>query len=184
MAPLYRPLVRACLSRAAEIVVGTRKLAESSPLLAPFDRRATVLPYFLDTDRCSPDQVRESDRVALREHYGGPIVLAVARLVYYKGLDILIEAARTLRASVVIVGDGPLAGELREQARGLDNVHLVGGVSEAELRCHFAAADCFVLASTSRAESFGIATLEAQAMRRTRRGDRRGHRHGRSDQPG
>jgi glycosyltransferase involved in cell wall biosynthesis len=164
VAPLYRPLVRACLTRASEILVGSRRLAETSPFLAPFAHRATLLPYFLDTDECSPGSVSEQDRARLRTRYGGPVVLAVARLVYYKGLDILIEAARSLQASVVIVGDGPLAAELRQLAQGLANVHLVGAVSEAELRCHLAVADCFVLPSTSRAESFGIAALEAQAM--------------------
>jgi rhamnosyl/mannosyltransferase len=88
----------------------------------------------------------------------------VARLVHYKGLDILIEAARSLQASVVIIGDGPLAGTLSQLARDVPNVHLVGSVDEAELRCHLSVADCFVLPSTNRAESFGIATLEAQAM--------------------
>ena len=88
----------------------------------------------------------------------------MARLVYYKGLEHLIEAARRVDAAVVIVGGGPLEESLRELAAGTDNVHLTGEVSEEELVRHLAAADCFVLPSTSRAESFGIATLEAQAM--------------------
>jgi len=164
VAPAYRLLVQACLGRAAEVVVGTRRLAETSPLLGQFAQSATVLPYFLDTELCSPAQVPAQDRARLRSRYRGPIVLAVARLVHYKGLDVLIEAARSLAASVVIVGDGPLAASLREQARDVSNVHLVGSVDEAELRSHLAAADCFVLPSTNRAESFGIAALEAQAM--------------------
>jgi rhamnosyl/mannosyltransferase len=36
--------------------------------------------------------------------------------------------------------------------------------SEAQLRTVLAAADCFVLPSVHRTESFGLATLEAQAM--------------------
>jgi rhamnosyl/mannosyltransferase len=91
-------------------------------------------------------------------------VLAVARLVYYKGLEILIEAAQSLKASVVIIGDGPLAGRLHRLAATSPNVHFAGRVSEADLLCHLAAADCFVLPSTSRAEAFGIAVMEAQAM--------------------
>jgi rhamnosyl/mannosyltransferase len=164
VAPAYRLLVHACLRRAAEVVVGSRRLADTSPFLGPFAQRATVLPYFVDTDLYSTSHVAQQDRARIRSRYGGPLVLAVARLVYYKGLDILIEAARSLQASVVIVGDGPLAGALGHLARDVENVHLVGSVSETELRSHMAAADCFVLPSTSRAESFGIAALEAQAM--------------------
>jgi glycosyltransferase involved in cell wall biosynthesis len=164
VAPLYRPMVQACLGRAAEVIVGSRRLAQNSMFLGRHGAGATVLPYFVDTEHYSPSRVNDQDRARLRARYGGPIVLAVARLVYYKGLDILIEAARSLQASVVIVGDGPLATELRGQARTCENVHFVGPVSDDELVLHFAAADCFVLPSTSRAESFGIAALEAQAM--------------------
>lgn len=164
VAPVYRPLVRACFKRAADIVVGSRRLAETSPLLGTYTGRVTVLPYFVDTEHYSPSRVSDQDRAMLRTRYGRPIVLAVARLVYYKGLNVLIEAARSLDASVVIVGDGPLAGQLGRLASTSPNVHLVGEVTESELLCHFAAADCFVLPSTSRAESFGIAVLEAQAM--------------------
>ena len=164
VAPLYRPLVQRCLRRANEVIVGSDRLAQTSPFLGEYARRATVLPYFIDTDSCSPSQVTDDDRARVRGRYGSPLVLAVARLVYYKGLDVLIDAARSLDASVVIVGEGPLHGQLCEQARDVPNVHLVGHLSESELLCHFAVADCFVLPSTSRAESFGIAVLEAQAM--------------------
>lgn len=161
---VYRPLVHACLGRAAEIIVGSRRLADTSPFLGSHARRATILPYFVDTGRYTVDGVPAADRARLQSRYRAPIVLAVARLVYYKGLDVLIEAARSLRASVVIVGDGPLAGRLRQLAAGVANVHLVGRLSEADLLAHLSVADCFVLPSTSRAESFGLATLEAQAM--------------------
>ncbi len=126
VAPVYRPLVHACLKRATEVIVGSRRLAETSPYLGPYASSATVLPYFIDTERCSPSRVSDQDRTRLRARYRGPLVLAVARLVYYKGLDILIEAAKSLDASVVIIGDGPLAGQLRRLSRKSANVHLVG----------------------------------------------------------
>jgi rhamnosyl/mannosyltransferase len=122
------------------------------------------MPYFVDTDRLDPSQVGNGELETLRARYPGPVVLTVARLVYYKGLDVLIDTARSLQATVLIVGDGPLAGPLREMARGLTNVEFVGEVSERDLLRYFALADCFVLPSTSRAESFGMAVLEAQAM--------------------
>ncbi len=40
----------------------------------------------------------------------------------------------------------------------------MGRVGDEEHRTFLAAADCFVLPSANRAESFGIATVEAQAM--------------------
>lgn len=162
--PAYRPLAGACLDRAAALIVGSRRLLQTSPLLAPRCSRARVLPYGVDVERLRPDAVTEEERAAVRRRLGEPLVIAVARLVYYKGLEDLIGAARGLDGSVVIVGSGPLDERLRALAREVPNVHLTGAVSEDELRRHLAAADCFVMASTSRAESFGVATLEAQAM--------------------
>jgi rhamnosyl/mannosyltransferase len=160
----YRPLAGACLDRAAAVVVGSRRLLESSPLLAPHAERAQVVPYGIDADWFQPDAVTEDERSEVRRRFGEPLVVAVARLVYYKGLDDIVAAARGLPASVVIVGSGPLEAHIRELARDLPNVQLAGALSEEDLRRHLAAADCYVMASTSRAESFGVATLEAQAM--------------------
>lgn len=162
--PLYRPLASACLDRAAAVVVGSRRLLETSPLLAPRSQRARVVPYAVDVERYRPDAVGDAERDILRRRFGTPFVLFVGRLVYYKGLEDLVNAARGLNASVVIVGSGPLEGRLRALSAELPNVHLPGAVSEERLRHHLAAADCFVMPSTSRAESFGVATLEAQAM--------------------
>lgn len=162
--PLYRPLVEACLDRAAAIVVGSYRLLESSPLLEDRYTSASVIPYGVDLSKYDPAAVPTAARDRLRSRYGVPLVLAVGRLVYYKGYEQLIAAARTLNAAVVIVGSGPLEARLRAHAADVPNVHFTGSVSEKDLLVWLAAADCFVLPSTSRAESFGVATIEAQAM--------------------
>jgi colanic acid/amylovoran biosynthesis glycosyltransferase len=61
---------------------------------------------------------------------GGRTVLAVGRLVEKKGFTHLLEAIATLRNEngierLVIVGDGPLAAPLKEQARALGIADLV-----------------------------------------------------------
>jgi rhamnosyl/mannosyltransferase len=160
----YRPLVRACLQRADAIVVGSEALAAQSSALQPHRERVRVIRHAVDVGRYSSEAVAAEDRRALRERYGAPLVIAVGRLVYYKGFEVLIEAARGLDANVVIVGAGPLEAKLRDLSRDVPNVHLTGGLAEEDLIAHLAAADCFVSSSTSRAESFGIAVAEAQAM--------------------
>jgi glycosyltransferase involved in cell wall biosynthesis len=162
--PAYRLLADACLTRAFAIVAGSHRVVETSPILSRFADRTTVIPYAVDTSRYDPDAVPPSVRNHIRARFGEPLILSVGRLVYYKGFEDLIRAARRLDVNLVIVGDGPLAPILRAQSADLPNVHLVGSISEAEMPHYLAAADCFALASTSRAESFGIATLEAQAM--------------------
>lgn len=162
--PLYTPVVRRCLGRASAIVCGTRGLAGSAPLLRGFDSKIEIIPYSVDAEAFSRDQV-DVDRVrALRERLGSPLVVATGRLVYYKGFERLIRLAGRMHGSLAIVGGGPLAARLRAAAAGVANVTITGAVTDSELHAYLAAADCYVMASTSRAESFGIATAEAQAM--------------------
>jgi len=162
--PVYQPLVRACFRRASSILVTSRRMLKSSPTLASWAHKAEPVPYGVDVDRFDSARVSAADRARALLRFGSPLIVAIGRLVYYKGFEHLIAASRMLDASVVIVGSGPLDAHLRMLAQDLPRVHVVGAASEEELTTYLAAADCFVLPSTSRAEGFGIATLEAQAM--------------------
>jgi glycosyltransferase involved in cell wall biosynthesis len=70
---------------------------------------------------------------------GGPVVGTVARLQPEKGLCFLLDAVPAIAAEVpgvrfVLVGDGPLRGELREQARRLgveERVEFLGNRADA-----------------------------------------------------
>lgn len=162
--PLYRPIADACLARAERVIVGSEGLGRSSPALERHRGRLELVPYAVDTVRFDPDAVAEDARAAVRERWGSPLVVSVGRLVHYKGFEVLIEAARSIGATVAIAGSGPLEGRLRSLAAGQPRVRLLGEVAEPELPALLGAADCFVLPSVNRAESFGVATLEAQAM--------------------
>lgn len=80
-------------------------------------------------------------------------VLAVARLVPKKGIDLLLEAtARLLDAgvdlSLTIVGDGPRASDLRarRESLGLDSrVRFTGALEHQEVMARLHASDLFVL---------------------------------------
>jgi glycosyltransferase involved in cell wall biosynthesis len=166
LVPAYKPLVVACLRRADVVVVGSDGLARNSPMLNAAGVATTLVPYAVDVERWAPGTVSEEDVAALRARHGGDYILAVGRLVAYKGFDRLIRLARRLTLPLVIVGDGPLRRELETLVRAErlgDRVHLAGRVSDDELAAHLAAAEIFVMASVNRAESFGVATLEAQA---------------------
>lgn len=160
----YKILVDAILHRSAAIVTGSRRLVETSPFLRAHGSRVRVIRHAVDVERYRSDAVSAERRAEIRRRYGEPLVVSVGRLVYYKGYDHLITAARNLDASLLIVGDGPERERLAGVAREVPNVRFTGGVDEDELISLLAASDCFVLSSTSRAESFGIAVAEAQAM--------------------
>lgn len=87
---------------------------------------------------------------------GGPLVVAVGRLVALKGFDVLLDAFARVpaeaRARLVIVGDGPerVALDARVRALGLeDSVRLVG--YDANPWRYVARADLFVLSSLTEA---------------------------------
>jgi glycosyltransferase involved in cell wall biosynthesis len=162
--PAYRPLVDACLRRSAAVVAATRRLVETSDLLRPHAPKVALIPYGVDVETYRREAADPGRVAEIRRRYGTPLVISVGRLAYYKGHEHLIEAARGLDASVLIVGDGPERERVEALVRGAPNVHLAGEVGERDLVAHLAAADCFVLSSTSRAEAFGIAVTEAQAM--------------------
>ena len=63
----------------------------------------------------------------------GPFVLFVGVLRYYKGLDMLIQAADQVRCKIVIAGSGPIEQQLKLQAKALrrDNVIFLGEVRRA-----------------------------------------------------
>jgi glycosyltransferase involved in cell wall biosynthesis len=84
-------------------------------------------------------------------------VLIVARLLPYKNVDLaLAAAALTPEISYRVVGDGPLATELR--ARAGTNVQFTGAVGDDELWSHYASASLHLALSH---EDFGITPLEA-----------------------
>ena len=89
--------------------------------------------------------------------------LFVGVLRYYKGLPTLIEAARQVKARIVIVGEGPEGPALKRLAReaGCANVEFTGRVSEAEKFRLLAGCRAFVLPSQQRSEAFGMALVEA-----------------------
>jgi glycosyltransferase involved in cell wall biosynthesis len=96
-----------------------------------------------------------------------PTVITVGRLVEQKGIDVLLAAWAKVAASLpdwrlALVGDGPLADELKEQARKLgveDSVDWVGHVSDPFPLLR--GAKLFVM--TSRFEGTPNALLEAMA---------------------
>ncbi len=92
-----------------------------------------------------------------------PFILFVGNLVPQKGLKYLLQAKKMMksRAELVIVGDGPLMGELQEtvKTKKIEDVHFTGARRDVDQI--MPAADVFVLPSIS--EGFPITLLEAFA---------------------
>jgi rhamnosyl/mannosyltransferase len=164
--PLYRPFLHRLLDKADAILATSPQYIESSEYLRPHRDKCTVVPLGVDLARFEPRAAVEARAAEWREEFGAPLVLFVGRLRYYKGLDVLLDAASSIRARVGIVGDGPYESLLRIRHRQLrlrDRVVFLGPQSDFELLSLYRAARVCVLPSTLRSEALGIALIEAMA---------------------
>lgn len=126
------------------------------------DRPARVVPNGID--------LQEAERLGIapvpRPPDRPPTVVAVARAVRVKGLDLLLRAVAAAdlppRTRLVIGGDGPELATLRALADDLGvaaQVDFLGRLDRAQVIEAMAGADLVVV--PSRIEAFGIVVLEA-----------------------
>ena len=161
---LYAPIGRRALGSARFIHVTSEALLRESRTLAPFRARCRPIPLGVRTsiwERPSPTRVQQ-----WIDELGRRFLLFVGRLVYYKGIDVLLEALRGTQLRVVIAGDGPMRAEWETLSRVLgvhDQVRFLGEVADGALPALYAAARAFVLPSQAPSEAFGLVQLEAMA---------------------
>lgn len=163
---VYHPFSRQVLQRAARIVVGSPAPLQHWPTLAPFRDKCVVVPFGIDV-RPFQDKQKYAHAIGeIRRQFGEPLLLFVGRLVYYKGIEYLLEAMRQVSARLLIIGDGPLRAKLAQavQQNGLKNkVVLLGQRPLDQLPAYYHACDLFILPSIHKSEAFGIVQLEAMA---------------------
>jgi rhamnosyl/mannosyltransferase len=164
---LYEPLQTWLLRRADVIVATSAPYAEASSVLAPWRHKVRVIPIGISDNRSSAT----AHQVAtVRQRYRHRrMVFALGRMTYYKGFDVLIEAAAGLPDDTVVVigGDGELLDRFQHTVarKGLaGKVHLPGHIDDDWLPSYFAACDVFCMPSTVRAEAYGVAIIEAMIM--------------------
>ncbi len=161
----YRPLEQCTLKRSKKILVASKPYLHHSAPLKQWVSKCAVIPLGVD-----PERLPEPRETALRqaEKSWKPNclrVLAVGRLTYYKGFDVLIRATGKIQGvAVQIVGEGALMATLQREIcqSGLENrVLLRGGLSNEMLQGLLATCDALCLPSLERTEAFGVVLLEA-----------------------
>lgn len=122
-----------------------------------------VIPHGVDCTLFNPNKRSES----LRKQWGvdadDTVLLYVGRVAAEKNIPLAVKAFRALQTKqshvrMVVVGDGPLLGELRQNN---PDIVFAGLQKGDELAAHYASADAFVFPSLT--ETFGLVTLEAMA---------------------
>ena len=162
MAVAFMPILRHALKKAAAIIVSSPNYIEGSDVLQEFRDRCRVIPYGISVDHFNQYDLSKVRKI--REQYGPRIVLAVGRMVYYKGFEHLVRAMALVDGHLLIIGKGPLREHLNQLAVDLrisDRVTLLSEVDD--VRPYYHATDVFALPSVMRSEAFGIVQLEAMA---------------------
>jgi len=159
----YKPIMIKLLKRADLILTATQGHIDGSPYISEFRDKCRVIPYginigeYLSIQRKPVLTEKLIDKSAVKVFFTG-------RLVYYKGVDILLKAFRNVRnCELFIAGTGTLENQLKSYAEShnMQNVHFLGFLSDDDLKCAFADCDIFVLPSVANSEAFGIVQLEA-----------------------
>ena len=165
----YGRVQRTLYRRADCVIVSSPPLAAASDLLR-HARRVAVIPFGIRLDRFSDLNERQRALAdSIRRRYQGPRILFVGRFVYYKGLDVLVDAMVSAPGTLLLAGEGPLEKEVRDRAVALgvaDRAHILGRVAEPDLPAYYEAADIVVLPSIAPTETFGVVQLEAMAAGR------------------
>ena len=112
---IYKPLMHRFLSSVDHIVATSRNYLETSDILSEFEHKTSVIPIGLSKSTYPAATPEKLDY--WRERFGPRFFLFVGVLRYYKGLHILIEAARNSEYPIVIVGAGPVECEICEAQR-------------------------------------------------------------------
>jgi glycosyltransferase involved in cell wall biosynthesis len=164
LAKMFEPIERRFLANCDALIATSPNYVESSPSLCRLRKRTVVIPYGIGVDEFRDPPAKAVE--AIRRGRSGPLLLAVGRLVYYKGFEYLIRAMAQLDATLLLIGDGPLRHSLKRSARDLgvaSRIEFLGEMQPREIVPYFHAADLFVLPSIARSEAFGIVQLEAMA---------------------
>ncbi len=167
---LQRPAENWVFRRAAAVIATSPEYPRGSDYLARFAGKLAVVPFGIDLEPfLRPGAEARRHAGDLRRAYGEPLWLAVGRLVYYKGLHNAIRALSRVPGRLMIVGDGPLRGELEQLARAYgvgDRIAWHTRLSAAELIGAYHAATALWFPSNARSEAFGFVQIEAMACSR------------------
>jgi glycosyltransferase involved in cell wall biosynthesis len=159
----YRPWEQRVLAKASAIIATSTPYLDASVALAAWRDKVRVIPLGIAVDDDKADDDKHLSAIAAWSD--GLRILAVGRLSYYKGFDVLFDAlAQVPHASLVLVGSGEGEAHLRARARecGIEaRVRFAGNVDDAALRALYANAEVLCLPSIDRSEAFGLVLLEA-----------------------
>jgi len=157
----YKPLMHCFLRSVDKIVATSPNYVATSEVLRRYAEKTTVIP--LGLDEADYPRASEALKAHWREKFPQPFFLFVGVLRYYKGVHILLKAARQTKLDILLIGGGPMEVSLKAYAREhrLENVHFLGALPDADKTALLELSTGFVFPSHLRSEAFGLSLVEA-----------------------
>jgi len=161
----YKPIQKKVLQKAKKIIATSPQYLNTSDQLKDYKDKAVNIPLGLNTKRLElEDENMEEFKKIKNKIDNKKIVLAVGRLVEYKGFEYLVEASRFLKDDIIVLiaGGGPLYDHLQNKINNLNlsnKVLLLGRINNVSV--FMKESDLFCLPSISRNEAFGLVLVEA-----------------------
>jgi len=162
----YRPLQDWLIKRADRIIATSSTYAYGSSYINKYIDKTIIIPIGVEVNYSLSQDLKQQ----LNDKYlGKKIIYSLGRLCYYKGFEYLIDSAKYLDDSYVILigGTGPLENKLSKQISksNLGNkVKLLGKIAENEMGTYFSECTLFCLPSIEKSEAFGIVQIEAMSF--------------------
>jgi len=170
--PLFRWMARFAFGQAGLITANARSLRDVAvQTLGADPSKFDLVIYGVDPAALTPSQAGLS---SLRQRLGiapdAIVLLAVGRMVYKKGFDVLLRALPLMGgqdAQVLLIGEGDLWEEWQALGEELgidDRLHWLGNVPRDEISAYYNLADVLVMPSVTRpATGLSVCVMDAMA---------------------
>ena len=158
---IYKPIETYFLKQMKKIIATSENYVETSQNLKRFKDKTIVIPLGISPD--TPKGKFHKTRWPETFKPKTPFILYLGNMREYKGLDYLVEAAKSFNGQIVLAGSGRQRDRLLERCHleNIKNCHFLGAVTEEEKSFLLTKARALVLPSHQRSEAFGAVLLEA-----------------------
>lgn len=164
--PAFEPVIRFSLNHSNAITSVSESLKKETLKTFKIDNKITVIPNFINIKEYNV--TREHCVKSRYAPNGERIIVHISNFRKVKRVDdvvsVFAEVQKTMPARLILVGDGPEKANIETMVRRLGLQHeviMAGKVTDPKELLSIA--DLFILPSET--ESFGLAALEAMAMR-------------------
>lgn len=160
----YKPFEKNLLKRADRIIITSPNYLEKSEPLESFKEKIHVIPNLVDEHKLN-FSVDDKQLIKLinEKYQNKKIVFFIGRHVPYKGIQNLLDAEPYINSEceLVIAGTGPLTEDIRTRIKSNKRIHLLGKITDKELKLYYYASTVFAFPSITKNEAFGVALAEA-----------------------